>query len=67
MRALPESRETLCRSHLDEVELAAQLLAAERDLTAEHVRDRLRAAASHAGVPVVHLARLVIEDRCRRL
>jgi hypothetical protein len=55
----------LSRRPLDEVELAAQLLAAERDLSVDHVRDRMRAAASHAGIPVVRLARLVIEDRCR--
>lgn len=65
MTALPESRETLSRSRLDEVELAAQLLAVERELPAAHVRDRMRSAASHAGIPVAWLARLVIEDRCR--
>ncbi|KJK10483.1 hypothetical protein UB45_19380 [Terrabacter sp. 28] len=63
VRTTPIPQDALSCSDRDEVARAARLLAAERELTAEHVRDRIRAAASRAGIPAVRLARLVIEDR----
>lgn len=50
---------------LETIELAAQILARERGLGVGHVRDRMYAAAARAGIAVVRLARLVVEDRDR--
>jgi hypothetical protein len=55
---------TLVRlTDLETVELAAQILAEERGLDVEHVRDRMYRAAERAGIPVARLARVVIDDR----
>ncbi|NUO90439.1 MAG: hypothetical protein HOQ18_06400 [Dermatophilaceae bacterium] len=50
---------------LETIDVAAQILARERGLGVSHVRDRMYAAAARAGIAVVRLARLVIDDRDR--
>ena len=49
-------------SELVTVDLAARMLAREKGLPVDHVRVRMHEAAARAGIPVVRLALLVIEE-----